>query len=193
MRKLIVAMVLIAVVALPGFTIGLEVGLSGTPVPTGEGGAEWIVGAHLGVSPMAILYASWDALVMPPGAISGMTGYVDSEGYWHEGPYLPGFLNLFDVGVKLDISKLVLLAELGVNTIYVYKQEDTMDFGANLRVGAGLKFGAWGVTVTGTSVFASMDTLVNTLKALVAESTRKWAFDRIAGSLVPSIMAVVYF
>jgi hypothetical protein len=193
MRKLIVAMVLIAVVALPGFTIGLEVGLSGTPVPNGDGGAEWILGAHLGVSPWAILYASWDALVMPPGAISGMTGYVDDGGYWHDGPRLPGFLNLFDVGIKFEISKVVLLAEMGVNTVYVYKQEGTMDFGANLRVGAGLRFGGWGVTLTGTSVFGSMDTLVNTLKGLVADSTRKWAFDQIVNSLVPSIMAVVYF
>lgn len=185
MRKLIVAILLVAVVALPGFSLGVELGVSVTPIPAGDGGdVEMAFGSHIGISPFAILYASWDALVMPPGVIGSWTGY-----------YRPGFLNLFDAGLRLVLGPIVVLAEIGVNNVYVYKQgtEDIAGLGANLRLGAGLKFGMWGVTLTGTSVFPTMEALIDTLKGLVADESRNWAVEQLVSGLVPSLMAVIYF
>lgn len=185
MRKMIVAILLVAVVALPGFTLGVELGVSGTAIPAGDGGQmEPAWGFHVGISPFSILYASWDSLVMPSSVIGSWTGY-----------YRPGFLNLYDVGLRLILGPIVALLEVGVNNVYVYKTgtQEIGGLGANLRVGAGLKFGAWGVTVTGTSVFPTMPELVDTLKGLVAEETRNWAFEQLTRGLVPSLMAVIYF
>jgi hypothetical protein len=137
---MIIAVLMIAVLALPAFTLGLEFGVSGTPAPTGDGGkVEAIFGFHLGVSPWAILYASWDALVMPPGAISGMTGYVDDQGNYVQGKQIPGYLNLYDAGLRIIIKPVVVLLEIGTNQIHVYAPDEALGvksaggFGANLR------------------------------------------------------------
>jgi len=204
MRRLTVVVLMIAVLALPSFAdISWEVGLSGTPIPTGGGdetSLEALVGFHFGISPFAILYASWDSLVMPPSMISGMTSHYDEEtDTWTQGLYRPGFLNLFDVGLRILIRPFVLHAEIGTNQIHVYAPEEPIGvknaggFGANLRLAAGLNFGWWGVSVTGTYVAPTMQALVNTLKGLVSDKTRQWALNQIASGLVPSLMASVYF
>lgn len=185
MRKLIVAILLVAVVALPGFSLGVELGVSGTALPGGDSGSvEMAWGSHIGISPFAILYASWDALIMPSSVIGSWTGY-----------YRPGFLNLYDAGLRIILGPIVALLEVGVNNVYVYKTgtQDVGGLGANLRVGAGLKFKWWGVTVTGTSVFPTMQALVDTMKGLVSADTRDYAFQQLTAGLVPSLMAVIYF
>lgn len=188
MRKLLIAVVLIALVALPGFTLGLEFGVSGTMSLSdisgnSEEGSPPIPGFHIGVIPWAILYASWDSLVMSPDAIYGLTG-----------KYLPGFLNLFDAGLRLDLKKVIFFLEAGINNTWVYGQgtDDANGLGANLRVGLGLKFNWWGITVVGTSVFADFGTMVNVLKGLADDQTRDWSVQKLLGGLYPSLMAVIY-
>jgi len=199
MRKLVVAILIIAVIAVPSFAaLSLELGVSGTPAPAGDGKVEGIFGFHVGVSPWAVLFASWDALVMPPSMISGMTSYIDSTGTWIQGSLVPGYLNLFDAGFRFIMGPVVLMLMAGTNMIYTYDPAETIgvkmagSFGANLRVAAGLKFKWWGITVAGTSVFNSGEALVTTMKALIPDTTRKWAFDQIVSGLVPSLMLVVY-
>lgn len=185
MRKLIIAILLVAVVALPAFTLGVELGVSATVPLGGEADEmEVIPGFHVGLGFLAVLYASWDSLVMPPNVIGSWTGY-----------YRPGFLNLYDVGLRLVLGPIVALLEIGVNNVYVHQggTQDIGGLGANLRVGLGLKFGTFGITATGTSVFPTMEGLVDTLKALVPEDSRNWAVDQLVKGLVPSLMAVIYF
>jgi hypothetical protein len=200
MRKLIIALLMIAVLAIPAFSIGWEVGMHATVAPSGnrEGDIDFITGFHVGISPIAILYASWDALALPPNMISGMTGYSDAEGVWHQGVFRPGFLNLFDVGFRFLLGPVALFTTVGTNNIYVYKQSDLPEgaggsWGANLRLGAGLKFGFWGVSLTGTAIFPSFPFLIEVFRQLGSEENRAWALDQIVNGLVPSLMATLYF
>jgi len=86
-----------------------------------------------------------------------------------------------------------------MNNIYVYRQGDLQglenNFGANLRLGAGVKFDWWGVNLSGTAVFPSFQRMIGTIKGLAATSddVRNAALQKIGDSLVPSINVTVYF
>jgi hypothetical protein len=121
MRKWIVALLIMVALSVPMFALGWEVGLSGTPVPADNGDIEALVGFHFGFSPWAILYASWDALVAPPSLVENLTGSYDVESEITKGgQYRPGFLNLFDVGIRLVLGPIVAFTEIGTNAIHVY-------------------------------------------------------------------------
>jgi hypothetical protein len=187
MRKLIVAILFVAVIALPGFSLGVDFGISGT-LPTSAlsgnfSASDIIPGFHVGISPWFILYASWDSLVMNSGAIGGLTG-----------TYLPGFLNLYDAGLRIILGPIVVLVEAGINNVYVYKQGVTgaNGLGANLRVGLGLKFKWWGITATGTSVFPNFTNLVDTVKGLFYPDSQRLSLYYILNGLYPGVMAVIY-
>lgn len=190
MRKIVMCtlVLLILTAAVPAFSQELEVGASFTPVPgggTADGELDFIFGFHFGYSFFRILYASWDSLVMPPAIISGWTGL-----------YRPGYLNLYDAGIRFSIGPVIAFAELGLNSIYVYKQETIgfdPNFGANLRLGAGARFGWWSIGLSGTSVFPSFEYMLNTLKGLVSDTTRKTSLGKIADTLVPSVNVTMYF
>ena len=192
MRKtLIVAVaVVMLLVAAPAFSNELELGLSWTPVPgnedLGEESIDSITGFHIAYVMLNFLYASWDAWVMPPSIITEWTGL-----------YRPGFLNLYDAGIRIQIRPIVVYAGLGLNNVYVYRQGDVQalenNFGANLRVAAGLRFDWWGLNLSGTAVFPSFDYMIDTLKGLVAESTRQFAGQKIVDALIPSIGLTLYF
>jgi hypothetical protein len=178
---------LILTAAVPAFSQELEVGMSFTPVlgETESGEMDFMFGFHFGYSFLYILYASWDALVIPPVVIENWTGR-----------YRPGFLNLYDAGVRFNIGPVIAYAELGLNSVYVHNQETIgfdPNFGANLRLGVGAKFGWVGVTVSGTSVFPSFDYMVGTLKGLVSETLRKDSLEKIKDTLVPSLNVTMYF
>ena len=155
-----------------------------------------ITGFHVGYA-WTILYGSWDALAMPAQFISNMTGDWDAaNNVYVDGPYAPGFLNLFDVGIRLIIQPFVLYTEVGTNKIYVYKNlGGGGDFGANLRLGAGLRFGFWGVSLSGTAVFSSFQQLTQTVKGVFAQDTaiQNQAISAIGQNLVPSLNFTLYF
>ena len=71
---------------------------------------------------------------------------------------MPGFLNTFDVGVRIILRPVVLYAELGPNLLYIYGGQiykGGEGVGVNGRIGAGVKFGFWGVNLSFTQVFAT--------------------------------------
>ena len=200
MRKLCFGVfVLLLILAVAPAYSEFDVGLSWTPIigddtsRSDEGGVDSIVGFHIGYNPWFILYVSWDSLIMPNSVISGMTGYYDEYDSWVEGYYAPGFLNLYDFGIRLVLEPFIGTVQIGTNNIYVYQEGIIGGFGANLKVGLGLKFNWWGVMLTGTSVFPSMDKLFRTFQALGNDSTRQWAVQELTSGFVPSIVASIYF
>ena len=192
MRKMVLLgalLVLAMFVVAPAFA-ELELGLSWTPVPANDKNPdaefESIVGFHVAYQWWGIFYATWESMVMPDDIINDFTGY-----------QRPGFLNLFDAGLRLRIGPVIGYATLGTNNIYVYRQSELESFdpgfGANLRLGAGLKFGWWGVNVSGTSVFPSFEGLTKTLAALGDPDTRDIALEKIVDGLIASINLTFYF
>jgi len=58
-----------------------------------------------------------------------------------------------------------------------------------------MTFGFWGVNVSGTAVFSTVDQMTQTLKGLVAQdfSIQNQALKAIGQNLVPSINLTFYF
>lgn len=194
MRKsvLITALlVLVLAVATPVFA-ELELGISATidPGQANDPTAEIdpIPGFHVGYNWWGIFYASWDAMVLPPGLVNEFTGF-----------QRPGFLNLIDAGIRLRIGPIVTYATVGTNNIYVYRQSElegsfNPEFGANIRVGAGLTFGFWGVNISGTTVFSSFDRLARTFQAFGGTpAEQQAALDTIINGLIPALNLTLYF
>ncbi len=192
MRKAAIALLSCVVVfcAAPAFSDEIELGLSWTPIRVDSVSAEEkndaISGFHIGYVLWRFVYFSWDALVIPPSIIEGWTGY-----------YRPGFLNLYDAGVQFYLKPFLLYSEVGLNNVYVYKQGSGQaiqnNFGANLRLGAGLKWDWIGINLSGTSVFHSFSSMTNTLAELVNKESRERAVDKISNTLVPSLNLTLYF
>jgi hypothetical protein len=58
---------------------------------------------------------------VPDYWVYNATTYVDpSTGNLVYGPNLPGFLNLFDIGVGFPLDPVLLYAEVGPNLLYIY-------------------------------------------------------------------------
>jgi len=192
MRKMVLLgalIILVMFVVTPAFA-ELELGLSWTPVPADDNNPdaqmESITGFHVGYQWWKIFYVTWESMVMPKEIINDFTGF-----------RRPGFLNLFDAGLRLRIGPVIGYATLGTNNIYVYRQAELEafdpSFGANLRIGAGLKFGWWGVNLSGTSVFPSFEQMTKTLAALGDSSTQDIALEKIVDGLIASINLTFYF
>jgi len=156
---------------------------------------------HAGYSFWWLFYASYDAFVLPPYAVSQMTGTIDpANGGLQPGYYRPGYLNTFNFGIRPRLGPLMLTASIGANSLYIYKgEEDGLEpppLGVNLRFGAGWKISKhFGLMATGTTVFGSMDELSNTLDALNSDNpdVSAAAEDRILANLFPSIVFSLYF
>ena len=197
MKKLFgpLAVMLLLALAVPAFA-EVELGISATPVQGGQSnanGTDFITGFHIGYT-WGILYLSWDPLAMPASMVQNMTGYFDEKSQAYvTGVYAPGFLNLYDAGLRFSLKPFLVYAEVGTNNLYVYKNQGGGSFGANLRLGAGLRFNTWGINVSGTSVFGSFGQLTDTLKGLVSTDTRNAAIQAITANLVPSINFTFYF
>ena len=114
------------------------------------------------------------------------------------GPFRPGFLNTWNIGGKLVLGPLVGYTTIGVNTIYVYKQAEYLDenfesgFGANWKIGAGLKFGGWGINLDLMALFPSVSTMFSELEALGSDDSAisDAAAERI--QFIPSLVATLY-
>lgn len=148
--------------------------------------ADLIFGFHVGYSWWWLFYASLDSYVMPPWWVWGNTG-----------EYKPGFLNLIDLGVRPTLGPIMIMAEAGVNYMYLYKQAEDQkgasqpDFGANLRIGAGLQFGFWSLTASGTSVFVNFDEMINTMQKVSDGNPR--AIDKLVATIIPSLTFNLHF
>jgi hypothetical protein len=192
MKKLLVplAVLLLLALAVPAAFAEVELGMGWTPfsnpnaAPANDPSKnDSITAFHVGYS-WTILYGTWDALALPAWIVANKTdGAFD----------VPGFLNLYDIGIRLVVRPFLIYAEGGVNSLYIYGGENWGQVGANLRLGAGLKFGFWGVNLSATSFFASLDDLGTTLKALGSVQTRNWAISQITDGLLPSLNVTIYF
>jgi hypothetical protein len=155
---------------------------------------------HAGWSFWWLFYASYDGFILPPYSVAQLTSVMDtSTGSYSSGYYRPGFLNTFNLGIRPRIGPISVLATVGINQLYVYKQGpdglEVPPVGVNLRLGAGLRFANWiGVTVTGTTVFADFAELSSTLNALGGNDPflKQMAQDRILNNLFPAVLMTLY-
>ena len=192
MRKaaFLLTVFLLLSISVQAYSDEIELGLSWTPVMDNAASADEEVdsirGFHLGYVLWGFVYGSWDALVMPPSIIQNWTGF-----------YRPGFLNLYDVGVTFTFRPFVVYAELGLNNVYVYKQGSSQalknNFGANLRIGGGLKWDWIGINLSGTAVFHSFASMASTLAELANSDSSDRAAEKIGNAIVPSLNVVLYF
>lgn len=162
---------------------------------------EWLIGFHFGYS-MSFLYATIDAMVLPPFLVSDMTNvdyYDDVKKEWVVIPGVerPAFLNFIDVGAKFTLGSFVLFGEAGINQLYIYRQGDIPDeqkgsFGTNLRIGVSYKvLDSLSVGLTGTAIFPNFETMGKALKGLVSDDE---GYDGAAEQLkfLPILMVVMY-
>ena len=171
-----------------------EVGMSGTPISNPEKNTwDALVGFHFAYA-WNNLYISWDSIAVPEYLVQAWTGgYFDSSGDYVVGYDVPGFLNLWDVGLRLIHRPLVGIVEVGVNSLYVYQQGLLAGgLGANIRLGAGLKFGFWGFSLTETSVYQSWDDLTTVIGGLFSSDNRASSWNRITQSFVSSFQFTFY-
>ncbi len=213
MRKtkfLTIAVILILAMVIPAAADQLELGMSLTPVapaedendPNYDPNQRFVLpGFHVGYRFAYIGYISWDSYVMPPEYITKMTAiYDETTDVYQAGPFRPGFLNTWNIGAKLILGPLVGYTTVGLNSIYVYKQaefeymgeEFKSDFGANWKVGAGLKFGDWGLSLDMMALFPSFDTMQRDLQDLFGddEVLSDAAAEKI--QFIPSLVATLY-
>ncbi len=167
MKKLLMPLTVVALLALavPAAFAEWELGIGLTPIQDTTSAdpraVDGILNFHVGYS-WSILYATWDAFAMPNYWVYNATSFVDPvHGSYYPGADVPGFLNLFDVGIKIYLRPFIGYAEIGTNMLYLYGGQIYKDpygnlgVGVNGRLGAGVRFGMWGVNISGTQVFAS--------------------------------------
>ncbi|HVP17571.1 MAG TPA: hypothetical protein VMU36_01145 [Spirochaetia bacterium] len=185
MKKILLplAAILLLALAVPAFAERgeWELGLSWTPSRNSSNIADpnavnSILGFHVGYA-YSILYFSWDAFAMPDYWVWNATGY-----------YAPGFLNLFDVGVRFVLRPVLAYGTIGFNHLYIYDSTDYGNVGVNARAGIGVKFGWWGVNFSGTQVFANW----NDLSAAFSDASRGNWSTLTDGSSV-SFNVAIYF
>jgi len=187
------AAILLLVLAVPAAFSELELGVGLTPGsvanPPDPTNVDPILNFHVGWS-WTILYLSWDSYAMPDYWVYNNTSYVDATtGIYHDGYYVPGFLNLFDAGLKIVLRPFILYAEIGTNMLYLRGGATYGGgLGVNARLGAGLKFGFWGINLSGTQVFASSSDLS---AALHQAAHGNWS-DLTQG-MVPTLNFAIYF
>ena len=145
---------------------------------------------------MSILYFSWDAYAMPSYWVYNATTYIDpSSGWVYPGADVPAFLNLFDVGLRIIIRPVVLYAEVGGNVLYLYGGQIYKDptgsygVGINAKLGAGVRFGFWGVNISGTQVFASW----SDLRSALDQAVHHGSTSELTQGSVLSLNFVLYF
>lgn len=154
---------------------------------------------HLGYRFWGIMYFSLDSIIMPPAVTEYFTSSSDGE-YYTMGVYRPAMINLYDLGLQFRLWDLVLQAQMGVNKLHIYRQEDLGDryntnLGANLKLGLGLRFGRhFGLVGNLYSVQSSLDEAFDVLGDLTSddELIRQAAKDKLSSQTIASIMLVMY-
>ncbi|MDA3937997.1 MAG: hypothetical protein PF693_01630 [Spirochaetia bacterium] len=201
-KFLAIAVILILAMVIPAAADQWELGMSLTPLgaepgtdpdPEAEENGFVVPGFHIGYRFLLIGYVSWDSYVLPPEYITQMTSNVSNLG-----PFRPGFLNTWNIGGKLVLGPVIGYSTIGLNSIYVYKESEYLDesfdknFGANWKVGAGLKFGDWGIHLDFMSIFSDARTMFSDLDDLFNDDQEisDAAADRI--KFIPSLVATLY-
>lgn len=211
MRKakfLTIAVILTLLLLIPAAADELELGMSLTPIgtegednpdPEAEDTVLVLPGFHIGYRFAGIGFVSWDSYVMPPELITLMTAVYDSKTDQNTlGPFRPGFLNTWNIGAKLIIGPLVGYSTIGINNIYVYKQAEYPDeefdssFGTNWKVGAGWKFGDWGINLDFMAIFSSADTMFSEIDLLFSGNDDEQAAAKEKIQFIPSLVATLY-
>ncbi|MFH2113472.1 MAG: hypothetical protein ABIJ86_03050 [Spirochaetota bacterium] len=204
-KKLMMSVFLILAMAGAAFSNEIEIGFGvAPPLVKTEAGKSTYEGffyentgiLHAGYSFAWLFYVSADAYLLPPVAVSGMTGYFDvASGTYQNGIFRPGILGLFNIGIRPKIGPLLLMASTGINTLHIYKQEELADadrasssLGVNLRVGVGFKMNKLiGIMASGTVAFSDFDTMKSTLEALNDPDLADMASERIMSNLYPAV------
>ena len=160
------------------------------------------IGFNIGYRFFNILFADWSAVLIPPGLVASWTGheYTDENGnvFYVPGYDRPGFANLFDLGLAVNLGPFVGTAQVGLNFLYIYKMDELEGYdgsaGANLRVGAGARFDWWSVILNGTVAFADLTTAFRTLAALSSEDDflRGRAEDTLKSGLMLALSLNIY-
>ena len=196
MRKILLplAAILLIAAAVPTFADRgeWELGLGWTP--SQDIVNQTILNFHVAYA-WSILYLSWDAYAMPAYWVYNATTYTDPwTGTTYDGIPNPGFLNLFDVGVRFYVRPVIAYAEIGTNLLYIYggqiykSPDGSSGVGVNARAGIGVRFGWWGVNVSGTQVFATW----NDMKAAFGQAANgNWS--KLTYGSVASFNATLYF
>lgn len=205
-----IAVILILVMVIPAAADQLELGMSLTPIsptedkndPNYDSDQSLIVpGFHVGYRFAYIGYISWDSYVMPPEYITDWTKtYDDDTDVYQAGPFRPGFLNTWNIGLKLVLGPIVGYSTVGLNSIYVYKQDEyeylgekfNSNFGANWKIGAGLKFDDWGITLDMMALFPSFDSMQRDLSDLFGDDDELSTAAEENIKFVPSLVATLY-
>ncbi len=208
-KALIPLIFLLSMAGAPVFAGQLELGMSLTSVEQDnetnpnedqyDSNNTILPGFHIGYRFAWIGFMSLDSYVMPPEYITNMTATydLDSDTY-NQGPFRPGFLNTWNLGLKLVLGPLVGYSTLGVNSIYVYKESEYLDedfnknFGANWKIGAGLKTKDWGINLDLMAIFPNIDTMFQELDLLFNgdKTQQEEAKKRI--QFIPSLVFILY-
>jgi hypothetical protein len=194
MKKILLplAAVMILALAVPAFAGPRgewELGLGWTP--SQDFVNESILSFHVGYA-WSILYLSWDAYAMPDYWVYQVTTYTNPyTGTTTYGTDLPGFLNLFDVGVRFVLKPVLLYAEVGPNLLYIYGGQiynGGGGVGVNARFGVGFKFDWWGLNLSYTQVFSSWSDL-----EAAFGSAFHGDLSPLADGAVPTLNFAIYF
>ena len=195
MKKLLLplAALLLLALAVPAAFSEAELGIGLSPGsvanPPDPSNVDPIINFHVGWS-WQILYLSWDAYAMPDYWVYANTSYVDANtGYYNSGYYVPGFLNMFDIGAKIVLKPFIFYGEGGVNYLYLRGGQSYGRVGVNARLGAGLKFGFWGVNISGTQVFAS----TQDMSAAFSDGFKHGDWSKLTQGMVPTLNFAIYF
>jgi hypothetical protein len=186
MKKLLLplAAILLLALAVPAAFSEAELGIGLTPGqvanPPDPNNVDPILNFHVGWS-WTILYLSWDAFAMPDYWVYNATYYTGAY-------YVPGFLNMFDVGLKIVLRPFIAYATVGGNMLYLRGGQTYNQVGVNARLGAGVKFGFWGVNLSGTQVFASTSDMSFAFREAFHGNA-----SYLVGGMVPTLNLTFYF
>lgn len=186
----------------------LELGLGIAP-PIGDVPAQAQTGSfftdatkvlHAGLSFWWLFYAGYDGLILPPYSVQQLTSGIDTgTGQVTDGYFRPGFLNTFNVGIRPRIGPISIMASVGINQLYVYRQDAdglaSPPLGVNVKAGAGLRFAKWiGLSATVMSVFGDVKEMTDTFNALGGSDPflAKQAEDKLLNNLFPVITLNLY-
>jgi hypothetical protein len=188
MKKILVPLAVIALLglAVPAAFADAELGIGLTPgwiSGNTDPNADPLLNFHIGWS-WTILYLSWDAYAMPDYWVYAATSIYDPLG----GYLVPGFLNLFDAGIKIELRPFIGYAEVGTDLLYLRGGGMYGKIGVNARLGLGVKFGWWGINLSGTQVFASWQDL----RAAFSEAAHGDSSFLMDG-MVPTLNFTLYF